>query len=261
MKILHTLNANKSEGAVNQPEYLQDCAGLSSMALREKYPLEANSHRAMLSRRKAGAVVASSLLVFRDFLRHVGPCPQPGYTIDRLANDDPEYAPGKIAWRSKLDQTRNRSNTVFLTDSDGTTRSLPEWAVLTDQSEDTLYSRRRRKWPDAEVIHGRVLATAASAHSIWPKGREAQWEAAYRRDAWWLPVGRRELRAEFLLRVCRVRYRELMETVEGLVPPGVEAGPEHNELFKDVHGWRREIQRAAALLAQPGYRESQRVSG
>jgi hypothetical protein len=70
-----------------------------------------------------------------------------------------------------------------------------------------------------------------------------------------MPIGRHELRTEFLLRVCRARCQELMETVEGLVPPGVEVGPEHSELFKNVDGWWRELRRAAAFLAQPGYRE------
>ena len=243
---------------VIEPEFLRDCAELTSMALRAKYSLEANSHRAMLSRRKAGALVAPSLLLFRDFLRHAGPCPEAGYTIDRLNNSDPEYAPGKIAWRSKANQTRNRSNTVFLIDADGTKRTLAEWAILTNQSPDTLYSRRRRGWSDIGIIRGVALlsaTTSASAQLIWPKGREAQWEAAYRRGAWKLPIGRRELRAEFLLRICRNRYRELMESVEQLLPPGFEGGPEHDELFRNVDGWSRELRRAAALLAQPGYRE------
>lgn len=242
---------------VTQPEYLRDCAELASMDLRAKYPAEANSHRAMLSRQKRGALVAPSLLLFKDFLRHAGPRPKSGYTIDRLNHNDPEYAPGKIAWRSKADQTRNRSNTVFLRDADGTKHSLAEWSILTDQSPDTLYSRRRRGWPDVAVIHGLACTPAAPsvpALSIWPKGYEAQWEAGYRRGAWKL-CGRRELRAEFLLRICRTRYRESLDAVEEVLPPGVEGGPKHSELFRNVEGWGRELRRAAALLAQPGYRE------
>lgn len=244
-------------GTAIDPEYLRDCAELTSMALRAKYPAEANSHRAMLSRRKVGALVAPSLVTFRDFLRHVGPCPKAGYTMDRLNNSDPEYAPGKIAWKSKVDQTRNRSNTVFLTDFDGTRRSLREWSVLTNQSPDTLYSRKRRGSSDVAVIHGLAFLSAmpsVPAHSVWPKGREAQWEVSYRRGAWRL-CGRRELRAEYLLRISRTRYRELMESIEQVLPPGVEGGPEHDELFRNVDGWSRELRRAAALLAQPGYRE------
>ena len=239
------------------PDYMLDCAELTSMALRGKYSVEANSHRAMLSRRKAGALVAPSLLQFGDFLRHVGPCPKAGYTIDRLNNADPEYAPGKIAWRSKVDQTRNRSNTVLLTDTDGAKRSLAEWAIWTKQSRHTLYSRKRRGWPDVAVIHGSGFdaSSAVAPLSIWPRGREVRWETSYRHQAWKLPIGRRELRAEFLLRVCRARHQELMECVERLMPPGIEVGPGHDELFKNVHGWWRELRRAAAFLAQPGYRE------
>lgn len=237
-------------------DYLLDCDQLSPMELRKKYPFEANSHRAMLQRRKKGAKVAEVFLAFKGFLRHVGPRPEPGYTIDRLDNSDPEYAPGKVAWRSKLEQTRNRSNSVYLVDSDGTRRTIAEWAAITGHSRHTLYSRRRRGMSDVAVIHGAeaVAAPAINASSsVWPKGHEAQWEAGYRRSAWSRPTGGRELRAEFLLRICRHHVAELMQAASEVIPPGVEPGPEHDQLFAKLDVWLRHQHRAAALLAQPGY--------
>jgi hypothetical protein len=135
---------------------------------------------------------------------------------------------------------------------------LAEWAEHTKQSRYTLYSRKRRCLSDPEVIYGprsSPVSHSAVPVSIWPKGCEVQWESGYRLHAWTLTNGRRELRAAFLLRICKKKYQELMNTVEGIVPPGEEAGPEHDELFRNVYGWQRELRRAAGLLAQPNYRE------
>jgi hypothetical protein len=49
-----------------------------------------------------------------------------------------------------------------------------------------------------------------------------------------LPIGRRELRAEFLFRIAGQRYSDLMETADGIVPHGEEAGPEHEDLFVQI---------------------------
>ena len=238
--------------------HLNDCTELSGTALRKKYRTEETSHRAMLSRRKTGTTVSPELIRFRDFLRYVGPCPEPGYTIDRLNNDDPEYAPGKVAWRSKRDQANNRSNTVYLTDLDGTKRGLAEWAALKGAPRSTMYARIRRGYPDPEVIHGSQGKSAInkrhpSRHFPWPKGVEARWEERYRQIAKPVPYSHpgyshRESRAEFMKRIAACKYRALLEIAESTVDPNFVPGPEHDQLFKDIDGWAKVLRTANRLL-------------
>jgi hypothetical protein len=79
------------------PIHVIDCDNLSAMELRKRYPSEGNAHRNMLQRGHThGRVIDPEFKKFRDFLRHVGPRPSHGATLDRIDNNDPEYAPGKV---------------------------------------------------------------------------------------------------------------------------------------------------------------------
>lgn len=238
---------------VEAAQHLRDCEMLFPSKLREKYPTEAKSHRAMLRRRKSGAVVSSELQKFADFLRLVGPCPNPGDTIDRLNNSDPEYAPGKIAWRSKKAQSRNRSNVIHLTDFDGTNRPLSEWAELTDTPTSTLHARRKRGYTDPEVIHGRRMKPTFPSSPQpypWPDKFRDQWEDGYQRTAKNVPYGypeypRRETRVEFMYRIAFIKYQGLLEEA----PPcneDEELGPEYDQLFNDLAAWDRVLRKAVA---------------
>lgn len=218
---------------------LRDCEKLTSAALRKRYRVEANSHRAMLSRRKLGALVSHDLLNFRDFLRHSGRCPKPGYTMDRLNNADTEYAPGKIAWRSKRDQSRNRSNVVYLTDTDGTKRPLAEWGQLTHTPTSTLHARRRRGFADPAVIHGPGSRASdggnGSAQLPWPTRARDDWEARYRRvSRRHLVFPRPETRVEFLVRELIVQCQALGEEIDRTVPPDDVDNPQYGNL---LHSW------------------------
>jgi hypothetical protein len=235
------------------PQHVLDCHELTASKLRLKYRAEWNSHRAMLDRRKDGAVVTDELHDFRDFLLLLGPRPAPGYTVDRLDYRDREYAPAKVQWRSKTDQSRNRGNVVFLTDSDGTRRSLAEWAETTGQSRHTLHARRRRGSSDVEVIHGPNSREHSPVNSSinfpWPPKSAQQWEDGYKRTSKIHPrTTRRETRAEFMYRIARLKYQALVETMESTVDPNVVAGAEHDELFQRVDGWGRLLRRATHLV-------------
>ncbi len=82
--------------------YLLDCKSLPAMELRRKYKATADSHRNMLRREKmAGAVIHPDFVDFRSFLAIVGPRPGRNFTLDRIDNNDPEYAPAKVRWATK----------------------------------------------------------------------------------------------------------------------------------------------------------------
>lgn len=210
-----------------------------------------------MDRRTDGAVVAKELVDFRSYLLLLGPSPKKGYTMDRVDSSDPEYAVGKIQWRSKTDQSRNRRNVIHLTDSNGATRTLAEWAQLTHQSRYTLHARRKRGLSDQEVIYGPKQSGVHAGYQgfPWPKGHEDQWEATFRRRAMYLwNFERRELRVEFFHRVAAEECRNLLDEMERTVNPEFVPGPEHDELFRKIETVSRELKRSASLLRQREYR-------
>ena len=64
----------------------------------------------MKQRKKRGAIISIEFNKFRNFLMHLGPGEDKNYTLDRINNDDPEYAPGKVKWRDKYAQNNNKGN-------------------------------------------------------------------------------------------------------------------------------------------------------
>src|SRR5437868_7123076 len=96
-----------------------DVRHLRRKDLIERYPAEWNCFRGMHQRARTSiAIVHPDLQRFHGFLRVLGPCPSRGYTVDRLDPFDPEYAPGKVRWASKVTQANNRTNTIMLAGSD-----------------------------------------------------------------------------------------------------------------------------------------------
>jgi len=165
-------------------ECIADCrlvidGQMTKKALKEKYQGEYQSHRAMLQREKSlGREVAPEWHDFARFLMSVGPRPGPEFTVDRLDNSDPAYAPGKVDWRNKKDQANNRSSTIFLT-IDGQTQPVSVWETISGTPADTIRKRKRERWGDREAVYGKAAqpANASPAKLPWP----AQWEDAFQR--------------------------------------------------------------------------------
>jgi hypothetical protein len=142
---------------VDKP-HLLDCQNLSKMPLRKKYPGEAICHRKMMERApKLGRTVDDRFHTFRDFLASVGPKPFPKATLDRIDNDDPEYAPGKVRWADKRTQSNNRRNTLLFQSSDGRQFLSSELAKLHDVDPSAIRKRAERGWTHAEIIAGKRL--------------------------------------------------------------------------------------------------------
>jgi len=188
--------------------YLSDIDNLTRTELRKKYPLTYNSWRNMKQRSDH---IAEAFREFPDFLRNAGPRPGKGYTLDRLDNNDPEYAPEKAAWKDKRDQANNRSTTKYL-ECDGERKPLSQWARETDQRPATLRRRLKQGWSHSEVIHGRGKTTSESddLNSInylpWggSKAEKEEGERSY------LRYGKpNEDRLEYYLRMCYKKKREL----------------------------------------------------
>ena len=169
-KDMMNCNAVKKTDVSTSSEHLTNCATLAAVALRKRYPGEANSHKNMLSRQKTnGAIVCAEFHDFRGFLRIVGPKPTVKATLDRIDNNDPEYAPGKVRWADKCTQNGNKgdsltfhhpqTNEVFTTSRLAKSQGVKAGAIRT---------RRNRGWSDAEIIMGKrqeKIPAAASASS------------------------------------------------------------------------------------------------
>lgn len=52
---------------------------------------------------------------FMAFYVHIGPRPSPAHSVDRIIGSK-GYEPGNVRWATKTQQSRNRKNSVFVTD-------------------------------------------------------------------------------------------------------------------------------------------------
>lgn len=164
-------------------QYENDCVHMKPTQLGMKYKLTYDSWRNMKQRAKKGYIIHQSFADFVGFLKIMGPRTSKNYTLDRLNNDDPEYAPGKVEWRDKFAQNSNKSNNVVLTDKLGVSHTVAQWAAIKKVSTSSLYKHKSNGWNDHEAIHGKEKLTADGASewadTPWPRGKEIAWENHY----------------------------------------------------------------------------------
>lgn len=230
-------------------DFDHDLAYLSATKLGEKYHREYNSFRNMSPRaKKHGGTVAPEFKTFNGFLRIVGPCPGPDFTLDRINNENRDYGPGLVRWADKKTQNNNKGDTIFLTDSDGTKRPLTEWAARTGQLANTLRGRRRSGWSDTEVIHGRHSSRNRGWNATpWPDGKEKHWERLYQDHATTGKLSREnENRVGFLHRFSRyevIGYTRQLEELERInmasrpTEKGLARIVELKKLIKEFQGY------------------------
>ncbi|WP_332719852.1 hypothetical protein [Pelagibacterium mangrovi] len=150
--------------------HLHDIREMTRTQLREAYGSTYNSWRNMKERAKKGtATVHPEFQDFAHFLKNMGPKPTDRHTLDRINNDDPEYAPGKCRWLDKVGQANNRTTTIYLTVGD---RTLPltQWAEIVGLRPDTLRKRRGLGWTDQEIVYGKSGARSSGGDFPWLEG-------------------------------------------------------------------------------------------
>lgn len=89
---------------------------------------------------------------YEDFLSDMGRCPK-GFSLDRI-DPNGNYEPENCRWASSTTQANNTRRNICLT-IDGVTMTIAQWADRTGQKRERLYYRKRRGWPDHEVLYGR----------------------------------------------------------------------------------------------------------
>lgn len=142
--------------STTEPQHVIDCKTLSATRLRKKYAAEANSHRNMLQRAPGrGNVIHPDFLKFSSFLAHVGPMPCRGASLDRINNNDLEYAPDKVRWADRRTQNSNKGDTLLFQNSrTNKSYTVSHLARLQKISPSTVRKRLHRGWTDDEIIEG-----------------------------------------------------------------------------------------------------------
>ncbi|MEP3895694.1 MAG: hypothetical protein ABJN52_17080 [Litorimonas sp.] len=158
------------------PDHLEDVFKLSASLLQKKYPSEYSSWKNMKRRCTTAPEEHSHsehFTTFQGFLAMMGPKPDASFTIDRIDCMDVEYAPDKCRWADKQTQSENRRTTVFITHA-GTCRSIAGWAAVTNQSPQTLRSRRDKGWSSSEIVCGRGTGDQTTAMVSGNRSSSAQ---------------------------------------------------------------------------------------
>jgi|ERR1035437_407983 hypothetical protein len=96
---------------------------------------------------------------FENFLEDMGLCPDKRMSVDRIDNSK-NYTQENCHWATWTEQSRNRSNTVFLT-AGGITRPIGEWSDITGVRRGAIYRRMHSGWTPEEAIYGKKMAAHA----------------------------------------------------------------------------------------------------
>jgi hypothetical protein len=96
-----------------------------------------------------GITVCERWLKFENFLEDMGEPPD-GLTIDRTDNDG-NYCKDNCAWKTRLDQARNRRSSVKIF-FNGLSMTLREWSEHLGISYSMLKGRRERGWPIDKML-------------------------------------------------------------------------------------------------------------
>lgn len=87
---------------------------------------------------------------FNNFATDIGARPTASHTIDRIdVNGD--YCKENCRWSTRLEQSNNKRNSVFMT-LNGETLTVAMWARKLNVRVNTLHGRRDLGWSDYEVL-------------------------------------------------------------------------------------------------------------
>lgn len=266
--------------------YIEWAKTLRPMKLRRIFDLEANSDKNMRRREKSGTrIIHSDFKDWRSFLIsrliEEGPCPK-GHTLDRINNDDLEYAPGKVRWADATKQNNNRSNTIYLQPEGHPRRPLTDYARQTGQNPETIRSRLRNDWTHTEAVFPETRKNSNAANlrrnnssplhrHPWPDlfpnnpAMAERWEKAYRNHA-----SKGEYRIAFFIRLKQKAAGDLSDKTSQIVdthgepiyhedengqPSGMsfDLPPEWNKPTQDIDERYQKLQRG--ILSAMAWRE------
>lgn len=87
---------------------------------------------------------------FMSFLKDMGNRPSEEYSLDRKDNNG-DYCKDNCKWSTQKEQNRNKRSNVLLT-YNNETKTLPEWAEISNIPYNTLKRRILRGWSDEKTL-------------------------------------------------------------------------------------------------------------
>ena len=232
-------NCTEEEMVLGEIQINKDIKTLTKTELRNKYPLVYKRWDNMKQRRKEGAVIDPRFEVFSDFLRHMGDIPSKDYTLDRIDNNDPTYSPENCRWADKYTQNSNKGNNVYVT-YNGETKTIAQWAKITNQKPSTLYMRKNNGWNDDEIVTGDREQNVNDPwrNTPWPIGKGLIWESYYQRS---VIAGKNINRLEFLYNTAKDQLEKANLNQMEYEPELERNGniDEYNHLVTEVERWEK----------------------
>lgn len=143
-----------------------------------------------------GIGICTRWLKYENFLADMGRRPSPTHSIDRIdVNGD--YIKSNCRWATLTEQSRNRRDRRPLT-IDGVTKTLAEWAIVSDTPLKRIWERLADGWIPAQAVfapkktvhpthckRGHVLEQTAryEGQSRRCTACKKEYDAAYRKQA------------------------------------------------------------------------------
>jgi hypothetical protein len=89
---------------------------------------------------------------FAAFFAHIGPKPDPSYTVERIDNDK-GYEPGNVRWATRAEQNQNKEpDARSLLTALGETMTYTQWGERSGLKADTIYQRIKLGWNADEAV-------------------------------------------------------------------------------------------------------------
>ena len=100
---------------------------------------------------------------FSLFLEYIGNRPSKNHSLDRFPNNNGNYEPGNVRWATKLEQERNKQQTMMIT-INGETLCATDWAEKIGISDTGFKARIKRGVPLERCIdQNRILRSGPHA--------------------------------------------------------------------------------------------------
>ncbi len=229
---------NRTENAGHVPmEKIEQIEAMSGTELRFRFASEYNSWKNAKTRAKGEKVeFGEEFVLFRSFLKAMGPKPGADFTLDRVQAGGP-YTAKNCRWADKKTQSENRRN-VRMEEFNGERMTLPDLSRRTGISPSALYSARGKRGTEAIIT---ILGF--DPKSPWPQGQAELWDRHFRKQG---ASGERPV--EFYYRFAQERYRAVGMKYLDPEDPQMTAEqlpePRRSEYIELEAKWRRSVEDA-----------------
>ncbi len=147
---------------------------------------------------------------FDNFLEDMGLCSDPKLSIERIDNNK-GYSKENCKWGTKMEQLMNRRNTK-LYEYNGEKKSLKEWSIIFNISEDTLWGRVNKiKMPFERAITLKIREDRPDKKKVYLIEEQRVLES-FREACKYLNVGVKKLRTMLKKKNRIILYSELMKS-------------------------------------------------